>query len=327
MAAKRGARGKVGGAKSGRATSNKAGVKRKRAPKAKPATARRAPAARPTEKRRAPPAPAAMTPRRRARAGEDPCGVPGDTLSPAVRAAMAAGEAGATREAVRGVLIGMRVVPADKWGDGYDKFRVRTDLEGSYLAVRERVLAFGGLVTSSGGIRDPSAPVTAGRSKTSLHYTARAIDLNIDSGLRAGATPYIVVRDGGTDERPLWRVYAVLGQGNPGSPLYDESLIEERDWPALVWREDAAPKTISRRARCVCLTELFAAAGWARIPARAGWKQDYLCCEWWHFQNETGLQAGVTTFGGELRKLWPAQVVDKSNLALGALWSGGAFRV
>lgn len=213
--------------------------------------------------------------------------------------------------------IGIARVPADKWGDGYDRFRIRADLVDAYDAVRRRIIDSGGLVTSSGGLRDVSEPATAGRSKTSLHYTARAIDLHVGSGMQARRTPYVVVRDGGTDVSPLWKVYCEV-EGDAG---------ETRELQALVWKRGQGVVATPLEVRCICITDLLAEAGWRRIPARPKWKTNYASCEWWHFQYEEGLQPGVTRFGDELRKVWRARDVERSGLALDAVWTHQSFAV
>jgi len=226
---------------------------------------------------------------------------------------------GATRggSAAASGSVGVVKVPADRFGDGYEFFRVRADLAASYNALRERVLAAGGVITSSGGRRAVTEPATPGRSKTSLHYTGRAIDLAVSSGMQPGKTPYIVVRDGGTDERPLWKLYCEVNS--------DDVPAETREWPALVWKKGKGAVVVPRQARAICLTDLFEAEGWRRIPARAGWQTTYMCCEWWHFQNESGLVSGQSRFGDELRKAWPAQAVAASGLALDAVWARQSF--
>jgi hypothetical protein len=65
--------------------------------------------------------------------------------------------------------------------------------------------------------------------------------------------------------------------------------------------------------------------GWQRIPARSDWKNNYMSCEWWHFQNQTGLVTGESRFGDELKKVWPADDVDRSGLALNAVWGNQSF--
>jgi len=216
-----------------------------------------------------------------------------------------------------GALIGVVKVEADKWGDGYDLFRVRADLADAYSAVRARVLASGGVVTSSGGLRAVNVPATSGRSKTRLHYTARAIDLNVSSGMQARETPYIVVRDGGSEEHPLWKIYCrVTSPDGEG---------EVRTLDALVWRKGQAPAVKTQQVRCICLTDMMEEGGWQRIPARSGWRDGYMSCEWWHFQNQTGLETGVSLFGDELKKVWPEADVNRSGLALDAVWGNQSF--
>jgi hypothetical protein len=224
---------------------------------------------------------------------------------------------GLTRGADGAPSIGVQKVPADQWGDGYSLFRIRSDLVDAYDAVRERVTASGGVITSSGGLRAVTEPATPGRSKTSLHYTARAIDLNVSSGMQGRATPYIVVRDGGSEEHPLWKIYCeVNDEGGEGATLTLQ---------ALTWRKGQEPAVKPREVRCICITDMMEEGGWQRIPARSGWKSDYMCCEWWHFQNQIGLVTGVSLFGDELKKVWPADDVDASGLALNAVWGNQSF--
>src|SRR4029077_6984118 len=128
---------------------------------------------------------------------------------------------------------------------------------------REQIVALGGVLTSSGGLRAVTEPATPGGSKPSLHYTARAIDLHIYSGMQAGQTPYIVLLDGGTADRPFWKVYCDVGDAE--SPEAGDPV----EWQALAWKKDRGYVVVPRRARCVCLTDLLAEHGWRRIPARA----------------------------------------------------------
>jgi hypothetical protein len=138
--------------------------------------------------------------------------------------------------------------------------------------------------------------------------------------------PYIVTRDGGTDERPRWRIFCVVDQPKLGDPLYEPGLISEAEFEALIWRKGTGFSSVKRTARAFCLTDLFQRFGWQRIGARDDWKTGYLSVEWWHFQNETGLVAHKSTFGDELRMIYPANRVDQSGLALDAVWTGtGSF--
>ena len=74
-------------------------------------------------------------------------------------------------------------VPADPYRDGYDRFFLRQDAADAYLRVRDAVLEAGGVLTSSGARRSLNATVGAARSATSFHYTGRALDLFVGSGM------------------------------------------------------------------------------------------------------------------------------------------------
>jgi hypothetical protein len=223
-------------------------------------------------------------------------------------------------------FLGISKVPADLVSGGYNRFRIRTDLVSSYQAVYARVKALGGVLTSIGGLRELSAKVTVGRSRTSLHYTGRAIDLYTKTGMQPTPGQYVVTRDGGSNQRPLWKIYCVVGTANPLHSLYDETLISERELPEVLWKKGTGAVVTSRKVRCFCLTDVLAAEGWLRIPARLGWQDDYLCCEWWHFQSQAGLTVGQSSFGEELRRIWGAKAVASCGLQLNAVWRGQAFQ-
>lgn len=224
-------------------------------------------------------------------------------------------------------LIGLAPVPADRYGEGYPHFFIRADLAESYMGVYRQVHALGGILTSSGAIRALGADAAPGRSGTSLHYTGRAIDLLIHTGMQGTVDPYVVVRDGGPDEAPLWKVYCTSTTPDPGDPLYDESLLREGDLEAALWSEGLGYRTVKRRCLHFCLTDVLAAHGWHRIPARRDWNTSYLSVEWWHFQHHKGLEDGKTLFGDELRRVWPAYRVASSGLTLHAVWRGLSFDV
>lgn len=235
-------------------------------------------------------------------------------------------ESGSVLEGAPSAIIGTQRVAADAYRKGLSSFDVRRDLVASYRAVHDKVRALGGILTSSGGLRGLSAPITAGRSRTSLHYTARAIDLYVGSAMQGMSDRYLVARDGGDDERPEWKLYCQSTDPIPTDPDYDESLIQEGELEHVLWRKKVGTVTVRRTLRYFCLTDVLAAEGWMRIPSRTGWRNDYMSTEWWHFQNHSGLVVGASTLGQELRKVWPASQVATSGLALGALWRGRAFQ-
>jgi hypothetical protein len=238
-------------------------------------------------------------------------GEPGTRAIPTTRAATA--------------FVGFGAAPADKYRDGYSQIQLRKDLVDSYVAALQHVHALGGVLTSSGAIRDLSEPATPGRSTTSLHYTGRALDLFIYTGMQGADDPYLVTRAGGTDANPEWEVFCVSKAPLTTSPFFDASLISDREVDCVKWVEGVGSRTFKRRAVCFSLTDLMARHGWVPIPARGTWKTNYLSCEWWHFQNAAGLVDNVSTFGDQLRQVWREQLVRDSGLALGAVWGGRSF--
>ena len=180
-------------------------------------------------------------------------------------------------------------VPADKYRNGYDRFFLRKDAADAYLRVRARVIDAGGILTSSGGRRSLNAPVGASRSATSFHYTGRALDLFVGSGMEnRGRDPFIIAADGDR----YWRVFA---RAEGGEPMEIE---------AVIYSSRKRGRLIS--GRFIDLTALFAAEGFKRIRARPSFFTggSWLGAEWWHFQYENGLEKGVSTFGNELLKVY-----------------------
>lgn len=218
-------------------------------------------------------------------------------------------------------------VSADAFApDGYHDFRMRDDLSASYRRVLARARALGGMVTSSGALRDLHEPATPGRSRTSLHYTGRGIDLYIESGARKATDPYLVVASlAGTT--PTWTVFCESRAPHPEDENFDASLITDGTLDCAIWKKGIGLTTLQRTTRYFSLTQLFIDEGWKPIPARSDWKTNYLSCEWWHFQNEAGLKLGVSTFGEELLKIWPRALVQASGLAVDAVWRGRSFQV
>ncbi|WP_394392999.1 peptidoglycan-binding domain-containing protein [Shewanella woodyi] len=102
-------------------------------------------------------------------------------------------------------LMSWQRVAADPYKDGYNRFYLREDAAKAYLRVYEKVKQAGGLLTSSGARRALNAKVNPSRSATSFHYTGRALDLFVGSGMEKTKTdPFIISSDGDR----LWRVYA-----------------------------------------------------------------------------------------------------------------------
>lgn len=181
-------------------------------------------------------------------------------------------------------------VPADRYRDGYDRFFLREDAAQAYLQVREKVLEVGGILSSSGARRSLYATVNASRSATSFHYTGRALDLFVGSGMENRARdPFVIAADGDC----YWRVYVRA----PGG--------EKMEIDGVTYGSRKRGRSVT--GRFVDLTNLFKTAGFERIRARRSFFTGgtWLGAEWWHFQYEKGLKKGETTFGDQLLKVYP----------------------
>ena len=223
--------------------------------------------------------------------------------------------------------VGLTQVPADKMGDGYSTAWIRTDLRDEYMSAFQTVKALGGVMTSSGAIRDLGAGATAGRSGTSFHYTGRAFDLWIGTGMQGDNDRYLVQRAGGTAANPECELLCLSVNPQTADPNYDASMIRTGEVEYLIWKKGTGAVTKKRQATYFSLTAVLKKFGWVNIPSRTDWVTQYLSTEWWHFQHHKGLAEGVSLFGDELRAVWPADKVAKSGLALGAVFKGRSFRV
>lgn len=223
--------------------------------------------------------------------------------------------------------IGFTKITADKLGDGFGATSIRADLKSEYNDAMATIKALGGVLTSSGAVRELSAEASAGRSQTSFHYTGRAFDVWIGTGMQGLKDRYLVQRNGGTDANPEWEILCTSETPDTSSPLFDASLIETRDVEFVVWKKGPGITLQSRTVKCFSLTSVLKKFGWVNIPARTAWKTEYLSCEWWHFQHHKGLVEGQSLFGDELRAVWKSAAVAKSGLALNAVFKGRSFRI
>jgi peptidoglycan hydrolase-like protein with peptidoglycan-binding domain len=191
--------------------------------------------------------------------------------------------------------------PADVYKQGYGRVWLRSDTAARYKAVYEITRAAGARLTSSGGKRDLNAPLSAGRSATSFHYTGRALDLFLYSGMVNPATdPYVVVRDG---DPLLHRVYARCSEGKGEKRTLSQVITYTK-----------RQGTLTAEGTFIDLTALFEAQGFKRIHARPTFPSggDAIGAEWWHFQDETGLVDRKSTFGQELLKVYSEATLASS---------------
>ena len=222
--------------------------------------------------------------------------------------------------------VGLTQVPADKMGDGYATAWIRTDLRDAYMSAFQTVKALGGVMTSSGAIRELGAGATAGRSGTSFHYTGRAFDLWIGTGMQGANDRYLIQRAGGTDANPECEVLCISVSPQSADPNFDASMLKTGDVEYLVWKKGTGVIAKRRQATYFSLTAVLRKFGWVNIPARTDWVSQYLSTEWWHFQHHKGLVESASLFGDELRAVWPADKVAKSGLSLNAVFKGRSFR-
>jgi hypothetical protein len=204
-------------------------------------------------------------------------------------------------------------VPADKFrNQGYEALSLRDGAATAYSEVYKIVRRHGGLMTSSGGIRDLFARVSAGRSAMSMHYLGRAFDLGVWSGMEnPGEDAYVVTQDRDESPRHLWRVWVRCSKRRADAEGGSAPVSTTLEAPVTYHNRQGGGTT---RGRFLDLTAILEDHGFHRIGARPGFAQggSWLRAEWWHFQWERGLERGVTTFGDELLAVYPRSSVEDS---------------
>lgn len=230
---------------------------------------------------------------------------------------------------------GTASVDADPFSEGQRKglgtWVVALAIKPKFEEALAEIRAAGGIVTSSGGIRDLGATVTTARSSTSFHYTARAIDLYIYAGMTDPETdPYLVTGD---PDVGTWRVFARTADAN----VAESSIVALKRKPVKRPKnskviEPVKLEEVEVTGRFFDLTAVFAKHGFKRIPAREAFMKDvnardYTSAEWWHFQQEDGLVPGTTTFGELLLQVHTEAELKNTGPgnARNAVWNGKIF--
>lgn len=188
-------------------------------------------------------------------------------------------------------------VDADKVGDGYNRFYLREDVAEAFNAFRADVLALGGVVSSAGAKRPlKDSKRSKSRSIKSLHYTGLAFDMALSSGMNNPDKDRYVIEEVG-DRR--WNVWCKTD--NEDVPLRKVEGYMYHHTRKIV------------EARMFSITELAEKHGFKTIRARRYFMAGghYAGAEWWHFQWEKGLTPGVSTFGGELMKIYTLEECRK----------------
>ena len=202
-----------------------------------------------------------------------------------------------------------------KGSNGYSRFYLREDAAEAYNDLRRDVLALGGVITSAGAKR----PITdskrmASRSVKSLHYTGLAFDLALDSGMNNPKKERFVIEEVGDRGWNVW------------CRTEDESVPVRR----LEGYTYNNTKVIVED-RFFSFTDLAEKHGFHPIKSRRYFKTggSYLGAEWWHFQFEKALTPGVSTFGGELLKVYSLSELKSKfepwDISKNAVWKESWF--
>jgi|TARA_X000001388_G_scaffold77480_2_gene78490 hypothetical protein len=173
---------------------------------------------------------------------------------------------------------------------GYDRFYLRDDAAKAYNALREEVLALGGVITSAGARRRlTSSKRSKSRSTKSMHYVGLAFDMALDSGMENPKKERFAIENIGNRE---WNVWCKT----------DNLTIPERTIEAFTYRCTRVPVI----GRYFSFTDIAKKHGFQPIKARRWFLNGgkYTGAEWWHFQYERALIEGVSRFGAELQRIY-----------------------
>lgn len=188
--------------------------------------------------------------------------------------------------------------------EGYSHLYLRQDAAEAYNMALDQVRLWGGKLTSSGGKRVLSAKVNSNRSATSFHYLGLAFDLFIWSGMENPQTdPYVIKVD--SLENRCFEVYVRC----TNSDIPEISIND-----VVTYKDPGLKKRQTVTGHFMNLTAEFRKHGFETIPARLRFIEDGypLAAEWWHFQFEKPLTSYVSTFGGELLKVYTKQRLKKT---------------
>ena len=193
-------------------------------------------------------------------------------------------------------------VPCEKMGcGGYTGMKMRSDVAELYKQLHAEVISLGGGITTAGCIRPLSAGGGAAQSATSLHYCAIAWDLALDSGMQNIGNPYLVENVG--DRK--WRVWMKC-VGNDAIP---QVTVQATLCSTVAGRTQL--QVVPVTGQYVDFTALAAKYGFKNISGRKTFFAggSYSASEWWHFEQEGILTKNVSTFGGELLKIYDESTI------------------
>lgn len=196
--------------------------------------------------------------------------------------------------------------------DGYSSLFLRSDAAEKYNRLREEVLSFGGIITTSGGKRGLHARVNKHRSSKSMHYVGLAFDLSVTSGFFSpDKDPFVIVKNKDKKES-YWKVYLRAAGG------------EELELNATYWKSWKAGKDSKMKVqgKFIDFTSLCIKHGFNPISPRSAYTRAvnklYLSSEWWHFQANSLLIPDFSQFGIELLKIEGYDYYTLRNI--GSIW-------
>jgi len=169
------------------------------------------------------------------------------------------------------------------------------------------VLALGGGITSAGCVRPLSAGGGAAQSATSLHYCGIAWDLALDSGMQSTANPYIVVA---VPNSRMWRVW----MRSVGRDVAAVPIVTLQATICTTVGGKTRLHTVPVTGQYVDFTALAARHGFHPISARKSFFTggSYSGAEFWHYSCTGVLTKNVSTFGGELLKIYSEAQIKAS---------------
>ena len=207
-----------------------------------------------------------------------------------------------------------KTCPADIFPgrDGYDHLLLRTDVANAYIDLYNAVHELGGILTTAGGKRKLTTGSNISRSKTSFHYTGRAFDMALPTGMQnPDIDPFIIV----SCEDRIWSVWCRTDKTmTEMAHLIESQKLPTRVTDCLTATYMIGGKVLEKEVTGVffSFTDLARAFGFESIRARSRfYKGVYTSAEWWHFQYETGLATGISTFGRGLLKIYTLEEVEE----------------
>jgi hypothetical protein len=186
----------------------------------------------------------------------------------------------------------------DAFQGSHLNFVLRSDVLPFYENFYSTVHQNGGIVTSAGSLRDLNAPVTPGRSATSMHYTGIALDLHTNSGMTGSASEAYLIEQVGAKHWNVWNKVA--------APMGTSRTVNEVIYHPGNKSINVNPKIV----QVIDVTGMAKQNGFSGIGCRSCFPETYLCAEWWHFQCEEVLVPFISQFGAEL-----LAVYDQNKLA------------